>query len=104
MVALLLAIALPVSQLRNVVISKSCCCPDPTKCHCPDHEPGGAGDQASIKACHRSEQALVAPTLKAFVVPELALPSPALVVQRAVLPSLPSPHAAPAPRRPASPS
>lgn len=37
-VALIVALAMPVSQLRTMSVVKACCCPDPSNCHCPDHD------------------------------------------------------------------
>ncbi|CAN5822778.1 hypothetical protein BH11MYX3_BH11MYX3_45720 [soil metagenome] len=65
-VALIVLFALPISQLRTVSIRVECCCPDPTNCHCPDHEKN-PNQQASIKACHKSSQAFEASTSPEFV-------------------------------------
>jgi hypothetical protein len=102
-VAILLALAVPVSQLQTVAVTQSCCCPDPSRCHCPDHEPT-KGTQSSIRACHRSVEIVVAPTMPASTGPVIALaPVPARVVWFPVH-VLPQPHAAPIPARPAGPS
>jgi hypothetical protein len=103
LVALAVALAVPVSQLRTISIIKSCCCPDPAHCHCPDHKPDPSS-QPSMRACHNTERAVVAPQLPAFSAP---------VVEVAVAPVLsigtlhhasPAPHAAPPPARPDAPS
>lgn len=103
MVALVLAFAVPVSQLRTVIVEKSCCCPDPSHCHCPDHEPSKQS-QPSLRACHQTQHTIVAPTLPAFAAPALAsadapAPRTALVVHQ-----LRDPHSAPPPARPDAPS
>jgi len=102
-VALLLALTVPVSQLRTVMIEQSCCCPDPASCHCPDG--GGAkGDQPQLEACHQDTQAHVAPVLPAFARPALlALRDPAMRAA-SIIHVLDVPHAPPPPPRPAAPS
>ena len=102
-VALLLALTVPVSQLRTVMIEKTCCCPDPASCHCPD---GGDGksDQPQLEACHQDVQAHVAPVLPAFTAPITAATPVAPVGAAAFVHVLPTPHAPPPPPRPAGPS
>lgn len=102
MVAIAVALALPVSQLRTVAIVKACCCPDPTACHCPDHR--DAPDQPTMRACHSSERAMVAPGLPAFHPPVVAVAVVAIAVARAPMAVLPAPHPAPVPTRPDAPS
>ncbi len=102
MVALVLALAMPVSQLRTVSVEQSCCCPDPTKCHCPDHD--GKSTQPQLRACHQTTQVTVAPTLPVFAAPlNFALPAPAVELVALFHASL-APHAAPPPVRPDAPS
>jgi hypothetical protein len=102
-VALVVAFAVPVSQLRTISIIKSCCCPDPASCHCPDHKADSPA-QPTMRACHNSERAIVAPQLPVFHPPSLAIAAvPALAV--AVISPLPlAPHPAPPPARPDAPS
>jgi hypothetical protein len=103
MVAVVVALAVPVSQLRTFAIIKSCCCPDPTNCHCPDHKTDPS-QQPAMRACHNTQQTLVAPQLPAFAAPELAdAPVPAAAII-ALAPSIPDPHPAPPPIRPDAPS
>lgn len=103
MVVLALAFALPASQLRTASVEKACCCPDPAKCHCPDHDDGPPG-QPQIKACHQTSHVTVAPTLPAFAAPALAaLPAPAVELVAAFHVTL-APSAAPPPARPDAPS
>ncbi len=103
MVALVLALTVPASQLRTVTVEQSCCCPDAAKCHCPDHD-GGTPGQAELRACHRTTHVTIAPTLPAFTpVAPAALPAPVVTVA-AALPRPLSPHAPPPPARPAAPS
>ncbi len=102
-VALVLALSIPVSQLRTARVTHACCCPDPTSCHCPDHD-DTKPDQPQLKACHQTTTISVAPTLPVFSPPvPTALPAPvtALVVALHVSHA---PHAAPAPARPDAPS
>ncbi|MBL9016978.1 MAG: hypothetical protein JNL83_22505 [Myxococcales bacterium] len=102
-VALLLALTVPVGQLRTATIERTCCCPDPASCHCPD---GGdaKSDQPHLKACHQDTQVHVAPVLPAFAAP-ISAASPVVPVRTAtLLHVLSSPHDPPAPPRPAGPS
>ena len=102
-VALLLALTVPVSQLRTVMIEKTCCCPDPAKCRCPDHGKAQS-DQPQLKACHQETHAHVAPVLPAFAPPS-ASPAPVIPVTVALVDHvLRRPHAAPPPLRPDAPS
>ncbi|HEY5952348.1 MAG TPA: hypothetical protein VIV40_42915 [Kofleriaceae bacterium] len=102
-VAIVLAICVPVSQLHTVATKTECCCPDPDNCKCPDHKPDTSG-QPSIRACHKTSQQFVAPVLPAFIAPEIEV---ALVRGPvAIAPAFDhsDPHPAPAPRRPDAPS
>lgn len=100
-VAIVVALALPVSQLRLVTVIASCCCPDPDHCHCPDHGPDT--DDTSMQQCHRS-----ADTLESAAAPSLALaPRVELVPARAVTVVAylhAQPHASPVVERPRGPS
>ncbi len=103
MVAVIVMFALPLSQLRTISIRVECCCPDPSKCHCPDHEPN-TSQQPSIKACHKSSQAFEAPTTPAFLPAAIEAPSvPARAVAQAHY-SLTHPHEPPSLDRPRGPS
>lgn len=104
LVAIVVALAVPVSQLRTVTtISEPCCCPDPAHCHCPTHSSDPTHD-AQLKSCHKVSHDVVAPQLPAFSSPAIAdAPVVAQVVALAVI-SIPAPHAAPASRRPDAPS
>jgi len=102
MVAIAVALAVPVSQLRTVTVIKSCCCPDPANCHCPDHKPDPS--QPAMRVCHNSERAIIAPVLPAFRAPVVAV---AVIPEVAVIElahDVPSPHPAPPPARPDAPS
>ena len=103
LVAIVCAFAVPVSQLRTFSRIETCCCPDPSHCHCPDHKPNPAGTP-TMGACHRQSHDFVAPVLPAFVTPAVvavAFPERAITLVAA---PLRTPHAAPAPRRPDAPS
>ncbi len=65
-IALIVLFALPISQLRTISARIVCCCPDPTRCHCPDHQKT-TSDHDSMRACHKSSQAIDAPTVSVFV-------------------------------------
>jgi hypothetical protein len=102
-VAILVGLAVPVSQLRTITVIKSCCCPDPSNCHCPDHK-ADSTPQSSMRACHSTERAIVAPQLPAFRAPGVAItPAPAPVAIAVAAP-IPAPHPAPPPPRPDAPS
>lgn len=64
-IAVIVMFALPISQLRTVTVTVECCCPDPTKCHCPDHDKDPS-QQPTMKACHKSSNAFEAPTVPQF--------------------------------------
>jgi hypothetical protein len=102
LVALVVLLAVPVAQLRMVDIEASCCCPDPDRCHCPDHEPSNG--PASFRACHSSATVLVGGHVAAFT-PVIAAPLRAPVRRIIALEThLPAPHARPTAARPAAPS
>jgi hypothetical protein len=103
MVAIAVAFAVPVSQFRTVMIVKSCCCPDPTNCHCPDHK-ADPTPHPSMRACHNSQQVIVAPQLPAFAAPALAIAEIPATVTPAPAHAVPVPHPAPPPIRPDAPS
>ncbi|HET7502581.1 MAG TPA: hypothetical protein VFK02_16285 [Kofleriaceae bacterium] len=102
-VAIVVALAVPGSQLRAVSIVRECCCPDPSNCHCPDHKPDPSS-QPSVRECHNSERAIVAPELPAFTAPVIAIAAAPAALGPASVPSIPAPHAAPPPPRPDAPS
>jgi hypothetical protein len=103
MVAIVVAFAVPVSQLRAVSIIKTCCCPDPAFCHCPDHK-SDPSPQPTMRACHNSERAVVAPELPAFAAPEIPVELAVFVRPVAIEHVLADPHPAPPPARPDAPS
>lgn len=102
-VAILLALCVPVSQLRTVAVKQACCCPDPTHCHCPDHD-AKKGTQSELRSCHRSQQVTVAPTLPMFTEPVVTVAIAPVIPVAAPLHEIHEPHAAPAPVRPDAPS
>jgi hypothetical protein len=102
-VAIVLAICVPVSQLHTFSTKSECCCPEPDHCKCPDHKPDDSG-QPTMRACHKTQQTFVSPVLPAFVTPDVAV---ALVREPVAIVAdftHASPHPAPAPRRPDAPS
>jgi hypothetical protein len=102
LLAIVVALAVPVAQLQTNAVVTTCCCPDPGRCHCPDHK-ADHGDGPSLRACHRTSQDLVRSQLPVFTPPlDRADPSEQPVVA-AVVP-IASPHPAPPPARPAAPS
>jgi hypothetical protein len=102
-VAILVALAVPVSQLRTVWVAKACCCPDPTNCHCPDHK-ADSSPEPSMRACHNTERVIVAPELPAFRAPAIAVAPAVTPAVAAVVHSISAPHPAPPPTRPDAPS
>lgn len=102
-VAIVVALAVPVSQLRTISIVTTCCCPDPAKCHCPDHKPDHSGNP-SIRACHKSSHETVAPQLPSFSPPEVAIAIPAPRVAPSMIAAATLPPEAPAPDEPYGPS
>jgi hypothetical protein len=104
LVAIVVALAVPVSQLRTVTtISERCCCPDPTHCHCPPQSPDPTGEP-QLKNCHKVSHDVLAPQLPAFASPAIADVRPPAVIVAIAVTSIPAPHAAPASRRPDAPS
>jgi hypothetical protein len=102
-VAIVVALAVPVSQLRTISIVKTCCCPDPTHCHCPDQK-ADSSPQPSIRVCHNTERVIAAPELPAFRAPVVAVAVVPAVALVAFDRAIPGPHPAPPPARPDAPS
>lgn len=102
-VAIVLAICVPVSQLHTVATQTECCCPDPDQCKCPDHKPDES-TQPTMRACHKTQQQFVAPVLPAFVAPEVQVAIVREPVAFEPAFTYAAPHPAPAPRRPDAPS
>lgn len=101
-VAVLVALAVPVTQLRTVeTVTERCCCPDPDNCHCP---PVKSGTQPQMRNCHRISHDVVAPVLPAFDPPSVAIAQPQRVVIATPVIARAEPHPAPAGRRPDAPS
>jgi len=102
-IAVIVLCALPVSQLRTISITVQCCCPDPTNCHCPDHDKDPS-QQPTIKACHKSSQAFEAPTVPAFLsIAHEVVSSPARVIAT-IDHDLTHPHQPPSIEAPRGPS
>lgn len=103
LVAVFVALAVPVSQLRTFALQKMCCCPDPDDCHCPpaSHDDGR---HDTMKRCHNTIADVIAGATPTVLPPELA---PVLVPARVtavIATPLARPHAPPAPARPDAPS
>ena len=101
--AIVVALAVPVSQLRTIDVVTSCCCPDPTNCHCP-HSQTDPSKPTSLGACHRTQHEIVSPEAPAFVPTEVVAIAPPVRAPLPVIAALPEPHAAPPLARPAAPS
>ncbi|MEP6862544.1 MAG: hypothetical protein ABJE66_18115 [Deltaproteobacteria bacterium] len=104
LVAIVVALAVPVSQLRTVTtISEPCCCPDPAHCHCPTDSADPTHD-AQLKNCRKVSHDIVASQLPAFSAPAIADAPASIVIVAIAVSSIPAPHAAPTSRRPDAPS
>jgi len=100
LVAIALAVLVPVAQLKTTVEKTPCCCPNPKTCKCKH----GDSSTPSMRACHQTTPEAAQGSLPEFIPPTLidvVAPSRALV---AIVSPLPEPHPAPAPRRPDAPS
>jgi hypothetical protein len=103
LIALVLGLSVPVTQLRSsVVVRDRCCCPDPAYCHCPDHR-APSTPAPVMDRCGKTHHLIVAPTLPDFT-PAPIGPVVALVARPAPDVAVPTPHAPPDPARPAAPS
>jgi hypothetical protein len=102
-VAIVVAVAMPVSQLRTFAVTTTCCCPDPTTCHCP-HEKPDHSQTPAMRTCHRVQHVSIAPQLPGFTQPEsvVALAPPRVAPAPIAIPR--APHAAPASDEPYGPS
>lgn len=101
--ALFVIVALPVGQLRLAYAEKSCCCPNPAKCHCPDHK-ADTSKQPSMRSCHKTQHDVTSSSVPAFSAPVTVTAIPPVRIADISHFSLSVPHAAPAPRRPDAPS
>jgi hypothetical protein len=103
-VAVVVALTVPIAQLKTFTVQQACCCPDPSRCHCPDHKPTEPGENASLRACHRTQHELVSPQLPSFTLPAIAVvDAPARLAGQAQSPMF-APHAPPAAAPPYGPS
>lgn len=102
-VAIVLAVFVPVAQLQTVADAAPCCCPNPKKCKCPDHKPGEGGP-STMRACKQTPEAVEQTQLSVFVPQPIATTvAPARIIGEAHI-AIADPHPAPAPRRPDAPS
>jgi hypothetical protein len=102
-VAIVVALVMPLSQLRTVSVVVSCCCPDSTRCHCPDHKAGAVGP-SSMRPCHRTVDTYVAQHLPAFAPPLEFSEGEAPQIVNVEPSKLAAPHPSPTLDRPAAPS
>lgn len=100
--AVLVAVALPLGNLRTERVEIHCCCPSIERCKCPDHDTPPAAP--TMQACHRTLDTFSTPAIAAFVPPHRAATTVAQVVTVVAHAPLPIPHAPPTPRRPDAPS
>jgi hypothetical protein len=101
--AIVVAVIVPVSSLKLVGTVATCCCPDPSDCHCP-HDKQPSDQSPAMRTCHRVDTTFVTPDLPGF---EPAHHEPATAPARVVASvsfAIDPPHAAPSLERPAAPS
>lgn len=98
------AVALVASQLRTTGVRITCCCPDPSECHCPDHAAAEDAGPPSLRACHRSAEAVEPQAIVPWLPPPPPRPARHARVVLAVMPPLDRPHAPPGPSAPRGPS
>lgn len=101
-VAIVLALFVPVAQLQTVAEAPTCCCPNPKTCKCHEHKSGESGP--TMRACKQSPDAVAPTTLSAFVPPAVAVAIAAAIIVSDAHIALADPHPEPAPRRPDAPS
>lgn len=105
LIALAVCLAVPGCQLRWTPDAPTCCCPDPAKCPCHDHDrsPGEAGT-AKMRACHSPSDGFALTELASFVVPDMAARPTASPIADVAHDDLARPHPAPPPDQPDAPS
>jgi hypothetical protein len=103
LVAIFVAMAVPVSQVRTRVVVTKCCCPDPSHCHCPDHNKP-VGNDPTMSACHRTQHELASAEMPAFAVPTAIEVEPSASVEHVAVATLNSPKPAPPATPPYGPS
>jgi hypothetical protein len=96
LLAIAVALGVPVSQLRTPDEYITCCCPDPANCHCPDHKPDPSG-QPKLRACHKVQHELASSDAPSFTPFEVAIATPAPDAAPANFASPSAPHAPPGP-------
>lgn len=104
LVALLVTAASPIVRLVQASARVTCCCPDPTTCHCPDHQKSERDGQDRMKACRGTTDPLTGSVFVDVVAPgrlALVVEPPPVVPVRV---PLTSPHAPPDRERPRGPS
>jgi len=101
-----LSLALPAAQWQLPTTATTCCCPDPSNCHCPDEHSKQHDDRTpGARACHRDQVEFGGPSVPAAA--ELAtieISTPVAAVTMIPPRPIAAPHPAPDPRRPAAPS
>jgi hypothetical protein len=92
LVAICVALAVPVSQLRMSYVTVECCCPDAARCHCPDQKPDPSKCPA-MRTCHKWEHVTTIPSPPAFARSEavVAIVQPRVIRVERSVPSVPSP-------------
>ena len=103
-VAVFVALAVPFTQLRTVATQISCCCPDPSDCHCPHEKTAPDAGGPTLRACHRTTHELAAPDSPTFAVAAMTIVATPVRVAVVAHAAPQSPHATPDPTRPSAPS
>jgi hypothetical protein len=103
MVCVIVMLAVPVSQLQLESTRVECCCPDQSKCKCPDHDKD-VPTQATMKACHKTVTFLASTSVPAFPMPaDPAVDEPARAAMHVAF-ATSQPHEPPSPARARGPS
>jgi hypothetical protein len=105
LLAIVVALGVPVSQLQMSTSYVTCCCPDPANCHCPDHKPDHSkSSEPKMRACHRVHHDLVSPEAPTVAATASAIADAPMRPAPGVVFPLYAPHAPPAPADPDGPS
>ena len=103
MICVIVMLAVPVSQLQLETTRVECCCPDQSKCKCPDHDKD-VPTQATMKACHKTATFLANASVPAFPLPaDPAVDAPTRVAMHVAFATT-QPHEPPSPARARGPS
>jgi hypothetical protein len=102
-IAIVLSVVVPASQLRTMSRVTTCCCPDPAKCHCPDHRPDHS-KRPMLRGCHREAHEYVSTDGPPAVAVAHVIAAPIAAGWPIAPPDPTRPRDAPLPARPDAPS